>query len=216
VIVEDGELVARSYDAVAEEYFAQLHDELSYKPLDRALLSALMEQTEPGAPIADIGCGPGHVAAWMAAHGRKAVGIDLSARMVAVGRERYPDVAFRQGDILALPAEDCEFGAAVVLYCIIHLEREDLVDAFREIRRTVRPAGLVLVSFHIGSEVTHRTEWWGRQVDLNFRFFEMAMIIEALEKAGLVLEATLERVSYSPEVETRRAYLLARRQDRSE
>jgi hypothetical protein len=31
--------VRRSYDTVAEEYAARLHDELAGKPLDRALLA---------------------------------------------------------------------------------------------------------------------------------------------------------------------------------
>ncbi len=69
--------VRRSYDAVAEEYATGFREELAHKPLDRALLACLIEQTEKGAPIADLGCGPGHVSAWLASHGVTAVGIDL-------------------------------------------------------------------------------------------------------------------------------------------
>ncbi len=103
--------VRRSYDAVAEEYATGFREELAHKPLDRALLACLIEQTEKGAPIADLGCGPGHVSAWLASHGVTAVGIDLSAGMVAVGRREYPEVEFREGDFLKLPARDGEFGA---------------------------------------------------------------------------------------------------------
>jgi hypothetical protein len=53
------ESVRRSYDAVAEEYAARLFGEIAEKPLDRALLAALLEQAAPDAPIADLGCGPG-------------------------------------------------------------------------------------------------------------------------------------------------------------
>jgi len=205
-------LVRRSYDAVAEVYAAGFHDELAGKPLDRALLACLAEQAEHGAPIADLGCGPGHVAAWLADWGVAAVGIDLSPAMIAVGRREYPKVEFRVGDLLALRAADGEFGAAIAFYSIIHLEPGELPRAFEEIRRVLRPGGLFLVAFHIGAEVRHLDEWWGHAVDVDFRFFQPPEIAGAIERAGFQIEMRLERVSYPGEVETRRAYLLARRQ----
>jgi len=206
-------LVRRSYDAVAEEYAADFRDELAGKPLDRALLACLAEQAGEGAPIADLGCGPGHVAAWLAGRGVAAVGIDLSPGMIAAGRRYYPAVEFREGDFLALPAADAEFGAAIAFYSIIHLQPGELSRAFKEIHRVLRPQGLFLVSFHAGSEVRHLGEWWGHAVDVDFRFFAPADIADAMEGSGFRTEMRLERVSYPGEVETRRAYLLARRQE---
>jgi ubiquinone/menaquinone biosynthesis C-methylase UbiE len=205
--------VRRSYDAVAENYAVGFRDELAHKPLDRALLACLIEQCEEGVPVADLGCGPGHVSAWLASHGVTAVGIDLSEGMIAVGRREYPEVEFRQGDFLALPASNAEFGAVVALYSIIHLEPAELGRAFEEIHRVLRPSGLVLVAFHIGSEVRHTAEWWGQAVDVDFRFFEPPDIVEALEADGFAVEVRLERTSYREEIETRRAYLLARRKN---
>jgi SAM-dependent methyltransferase len=204
--------VRRSYDTVAEVYAARLHDELAGKPLDRALLACLSEQAEDGAPIADLGCGPGHVAAWLAGRDAAAVGIDLSPAMIAVGRRDYPRVEFRAGDLLELPAADGEFGAAIAFYSIIHLEAGELHRAFEEVHRVLRPRGLFLVAFHIGAEVRHLGEWWGHVVDVDFRFFQPPQIADAIERAGFQIEMRLERVSYPGEVETRRAYLLARRQ----
>ncbi|MER6945844.1 class I SAM-dependent methyltransferase [Nonomuraea sp. NPDC000554] len=201
----------RSYDTVAENYAAGFRDELAAKPLDRALLACLVEQTEPGTTIADLGCGPGHVAAWLAGRGASTVGIDLSAAMVAVGRREHPAVEFREGDLLALPAADGEFGSAVAFYSIIHLAPSELRRAFEEARRALRPSGLLLVSFHIGSEVRHLDEWLGHKVDVDFRFFEPSDVAKALEDAGFAVETRIERTNYASEVATRRAYLLARR-----
>jgi len=202
--------VRRSYDAVAEQYAAGFRDELAHKPLDRAMLACLIEEATPGAPIADVGCGPGHISAWLVSRGVAAVGIDLSAAMAAVGRREYPEVEFRVGDFLQLPAADGEFGAVVALYSIIHLEPGELPRALEEIRRVLRPAGLVLVSFHVGTEVRHLAEWWGTDVDVDFRFLEMADVVDAMQRAGFSVEAQLERTSYPGEVDTRRGYLLAR------
>ncbi len=202
--------VRRSYDTVAEKYASGFRKEIAYKPLDRALLSCVVEQTEEGAPIADLGCGPGHVSAWLADLGARAVGIDLSARMVDIGRREYPEIEFREGDLLSLPAETGEFGAVVALYSIIHLRPAELREAFEEIKRVLRPSGHALFSFHIGSEVKHLTEWLGHEVDVDFRFFEPSDIVESLEGAGFEVEARLERKNYPEELATRRAYLLAR------
>jgi hypothetical protein len=72
----------------------------------------------------------------------------------------------------------------------------------------LRPGAPFLVAFHIGSEVRHL----GHEVDVDFRFFEPSDIAEAMERAGFRVEMRLERLSYPQEVQTRRGYLLARRQ----
>ncbi|WP_223279226.1 class I SAM-dependent methyltransferase [Streptomyces sp. SDr-06] len=205
------DLVRRSYDTVAETYAARLLDELAGKPLDRALLASLVEQTEAGAPVADLGCGPGHVAGLLADRGVKTVGIDVSGAMVALGRRTFPAVDFRQGDLLELPAADGEFAASVALYSVIHLAPSELHGAFREAHRVLRPGGLLLVAFHLGSEVRHLDEWWGHEVDIEFHFLETGRVAKALEDAGFAVEMRMERAPYAEEAETRRAYLLARR-----
>jgi len=207
----DHERVRRSYDEVAGEYSAHLSGELAYKPLDRALLMALREETEHGFPIGDLGCGPGHVSAWLVGHGTAAVGIDLSPEMIAIGRRDYPAVEFREGDLISLPAKDCEFGSIVSLYSIIHLPLSELRPAFAEMRRVLRPGGHLLLAFHAGSEEVHRDEWWGHPVDVTFHFFEPDTVVALLGEAGLSVEARLDRVHYPGEVETQRSYLWARR-----
>jgi len=205
-------LTRQGYDAVAGQYATGFRDELISKPLDRALLACLAEQADDGFPIADLGCGPGHVAAWLADRGVATVGIDLSPGMIAVGRAEYPQVEFREGDFLELPAADGEFAAVVAFYSLIHLEPGELPRAFDEIHRVLRPGGLSLVAFHVGSEVRHLDEWWGQAVDIDFRFFELPAVAQSMEGSGFRIETRLERLSYPGEVETRRGYLLARRQ----
>ncbi|MGK5531573.1 class I SAM-dependent methyltransferase [Streptomyces sp. URMC 129] len=203
--------VRRSYDTVAEEYRDRIGDELAHKPQDRALLAAVVEQAGDGAPVADLGCGPGHVAGWLAGRGARPVGIDLSPAMVAIARRDHPGVEFREGDLLRLPAADGEFAAAVALYSVIHLTPAELPAAFAETRRVLRPSGLLLVAFHVGSEVRHLTEWWDHAVDVDFHFLEQDTVAGHLTAAGFTVEATLERAPHPREAETRRAYLLARR-----
>ncbi len=201
----------RSYDTVAGAYAGRLRDELDGKPLDRAVLAALLEQRPAGTPVADLGCGPGHVTGWLAARGATAVGVDLSPGMIEVARREQPGAEFRVGDLLSLPAADGEFGAVIAFYSVIHLSPGELPAALAELYRVLRPGGLALLAFHAGTEVRHVTDWLGHDVDVDFRFYEPADVAAALEGAGFTVQARLERAAYPAEVDTRRAYLLAAR-----
>jgi ubiquinone/menaquinone biosynthesis C-methylase UbiE len=209
--MEPHEPTRRSYDAVAGAYADGLRDELAGKPLDRALLAALLEQTPAGAPVGDLGCGPGHVTGWLATQGAMAVGIDLSPGMIEIARREQPRAEFRVGDLLSLPATDGEFGTLIAFYSIIHLAPDELPAALAEMYRVLRPGGLTLIAFHIGTEVRHFSEWLGRDVDVDFRFWEPRDVAAVLEATGFTVQARLERAAYPAEVDTRRAYLLARR-----
>jgi SAM-dependent methyltransferase len=73
----------RSYDRVAGDYAAQILDELKHKPFDRGFLDTFAELAGKGT-VADVGCGPGHVGAYLAARGVRTVGLDLSPAMCAI------------------------------------------------------------------------------------------------------------------------------------
>jgi SAM-dependent methyltransferase len=213
--MESPETTRRSYDTVAAAYADRLRDELDGKPLDRALLAAVLEQRPAGTPIGDLGCGPGHVTGWLAAHpatdGATAVGVDLSPGMIEVARREQPGAEFRVGDLRSLPAADGEFGAVIAFYSIIHLGPGQLPGALAEMHRVLRPGGLALLAFHAGTEVRHVTDFLGHEVEVDFRFYQPADVAAALAATGFAVQAQLERTAYPAEVDTRRAYLLAAR-----
>jgi 2-polyprenyl-3-methyl-5-hydroxy-6-metoxy-1,4-benzoquinol methylase len=110
-----------SYDRVASVYAERIGDELAGKPLDRALLTSLAEEVGTSGPIADVGCGPGHVARYLHERGASVIGIDLSPEMIAVAQRLHPGLLFQQGSMLSLATSDETWGGIVALYSIIHL-----------------------------------------------------------------------------------------------
>src|SRR5579883_1017721 len=102
--------VRGSYNRVARAYAEHIGDELLHKPLDRALLGCLVELVGGRGPIADVGCGPGHVARYLHGLGAEVIGIDLSDEMVALAAREQPGIAFRQGSMLALDLPDGALG----------------------------------------------------------------------------------------------------------
>ncbi len=197
-----------SYDRVAAEYARRINDELDHKPLERRLLAEIAERVE--GRIADVGCGPGHVAAYLQEQGADVIGLDLSPAMVEQARDLHPAVEFVVGDMRSLPLEDAALGGIVAIYSLIHIPREEVVAVLREFRRVLRPGGRLLVSFHIGEEIRHFDEWWGEQVNLDFVFFTVAEMAGYFAAADFRLVQTIEREPYPDvEVQTRRAYVLS-------
>jgi ubiquinone/menaquinone biosynthesis C-methylase UbiE len=203
-----------SYDAVAAAYAEALSDELRAKPLDRALLTAFAEVLGGQARVWDVGCGPGHVTAFLAGLGVNAAGVDLSHGMIAQARARHPHLGFTQGSMTALPARDGSWDGLVSFYSLIHLISDaEVRTALAEFRRVLARGGLLLLAVHAGSEVRHSAEWFGAAVDVSFRFFEPDWLTAELNQAGFFVEAVTLRQPYpDAEVATERAYLLARAQ----
>lgn len=202
--------IRQSYDAVAEDYILRIYDELRHKPLDQQLLDQLVLEAR-GGPICDIGCGPGHVARYLHEQGADVCGIDLSDAMVERARELNPGIGFRQGDMRALDVNGGSFAAIAAFYSLIHIPREEMVPVLGELRRVLRPDGLLLAAVHLGDSTLHLDEWWGHAVSVDFHFFGTAEMSDWLESAGFVVTSIIEREPY-PEIEhqSRRAYIFAK------
>ena len=205
--------VQSSYDVIAEEYAKHYADELTRKPFDRKMLDWLIEKVGTLGSICDLGCGPGQIAAYLAGRGITVSGIDLSEEMVRTARNLNPGLLFEQGDMLELhKVADAAFGGIAAFYSIIHIGRANVTDALRELHRILGPRGVLLITFHIGSEVIHRDEMWDKPVSLDFNFYERSEMKQFLSAAGFTLEEAIERDPYpGAEYESRRAYIFARK-----
>ncbi|HEY0407420.1 MAG TPA: class I SAM-dependent methyltransferase [Pyrinomonadaceae bacterium] len=202
-----------SYDRVAKEYADEFRDELSHKPFDRKMLDWLIEKVGALGIICDMGCGPGQAAGYLSEQGAPACGIDLSAAMVERAQGLHPGIRFEQGDMLALSGvADNSFGGIAAFYSLVHVPRPLLLQALQELKRALLPQGTLLLTFHLGQQVVHRDEWWGKEVSLDFIFFESAEMKDYLRTAGFELCEAIERDPY-PDVEyqSRRGYIFARK-----
>ncbi|HEX8709163.1 MAG TPA: class I SAM-dependent methyltransferase [Pyrinomonadaceae bacterium] len=202
-----------SYDLVAADYAEEYRDDLDRKPFDRKMLDWLAERVGGLGVICDMGCGPGQVAHYLAGRGVKVCGLDLSTAMVERAQVLNPGVPFQQGDMLALTnVADNSYGGVAAFYSIVHVPREAVVRALQEFERVLRPGGVLLLTFHIGQEIIHRAEWWGKEVSLDFIFFETEEMKGYLRLAGFALAEVIERDPYQEvEYPSRRAYIFARK-----
>jgi SAM-dependent methyltransferase len=206
----------RSYDRVAGDYAAQILDELKHKPFDRAMIDAFAEIACRGS-VADVGCGPGHVGAYLAGCGVRTVGLDLSPGMCAIAL-KASSLPACAGDMTALPLRTGALSGLVCFYAVIHLDADQRAAAYREFARVLGSGGVALIAFHT-SDSENRTgesrtidEWWGHDVNLTFHFLDADGEVLELREAGLQLIARLDRTPHARlEHESNRSYLFVRR-----
>jgi len=205
--------VRAAYATVAAAYADQLSDELAGLPFESWLLRRVAELAD-GAPVIEVGTGPGHVAAFLADVGADATGLDLTPEMVDEARRRHPGVTYEVGDLRRLlrPATHDGWGAVLAWYSLIHLAASELPEAIASLVRPLRTGGWLVLALHTGAEVRTLTEWFDHEVDVDVVLHDRADIVAIVEQAGL---GEVEWYHRGPLIEreesTQRLYVLARK-----
>lgn len=103
-----------------------------------------------GGVTADIGCGSGREAAWLAANGFIPHGYDASRGLVEEARQRYPELAFGVAtlpDLVPIAADS--FDNVLCETVIMHLARADIAPSLRRLLDIVRPGGVLYLSWRV-------------------------------------------------------------------
>lgn len=132
----------QAYDIAAGSYAEIVPPLHGRDPYGIAMLRAFADQVRAesdAGPVADLGCGPGHVTAQLRDLGLDAFGIDLSPRMIAEARRAHPDLRFEEGSMTALDLADDSLGGLVAWYSTVHTPAEVLPVLFAEFHRVLAP-----------------------------------------------------------------------------
>jgi SAM-dependent methyltransferase len=177
--------VRTGYDEIADRYLAAR----TRDGADVARLDDLLAGLGPRDLVLDAGCGAGvPVADLLGRHGMRVIGLDFSARQLALARQHVPEVALTRGDLAALPFADATFAAVVSFYAIIHVPRDEHPRVFAEIRRVLVPGGRALLC--LGARDTPGDDdpdsWLGTH--MFWSHFDSTTNIELLHAAGLMVE----------------------------
>ena len=97
-----------------------------------------------GTRLLDAGCGSGLALLLAQRRGAVVTGLDASAGLLAVARDRLPDADLREGDLEELPYEDHSFDAVTAFNSVQYTS--DPTAALREIKRVAVPGALVAVT----------------------------------------------------------------------
>jgi demethylmenaquinone methyltransferase / 2-methoxy-6-polyprenyl-1,4-benzoquinol methylase len=131
--------VSRFYDLINSVMSAGLHHAWRMRAADIARVG-------PGDRVLDVAAGTGDLTIELSKRvgpDGEVVGVDISEGMLALAREKAPEIRFEQGSALDLPYESGEFAAATTGFAARNFS--DLRRGLAEMRRVVRPGGRVVV-----------------------------------------------------------------------
>ncbi len=139
--------LSKAYDAGA---YSRERSELPlWKQSERALF--LRHVKERGlSRILEVGAGTGRDSRFFANAGLEVTCIDLSKAMVALCRDKGLNATVM--DVCDLTFVDASFDAVYAFNSLLHLTKDELPDALREIHRVLRPGGLFYFGTYGGSD----------------------------------------------------------------
>jgi SAM-dependent methyltransferase len=144
----------------------------------RAISAALLGEQVLGDAVLDAGCGTGGFLHWLV--GRSAFdrvcGLDPSAEALAFARGRLPAAELARATLAEIPFEDASFDLVVSNDVLQHVAEPEVDASLRELRRVLRPGGVLLIRTN-GSRTA-------RRVREDWRTYDAATLAAALRTAG--------------------------------
>jgi SAM-dependent methyltransferase len=121
--------------------------------------------------VLELGCGVARIGKLLAPVCKKWVGVDISDNMIKVAKERLADESnvefhvLKRNDLSAIADNSIDKAYSVAVFC--HLDKEDLFNYLRELKRVVKPGGLIYVeTWNLGSDIGWKR--WQYEADVWF------------------------------------------------
>jgi SAM-dependent methyltransferase len=180
--MRESEIVANGYDHIADAYL----EWTSRSPVRERWLNELSRILPQRGDVLDLGCGAGiPVARRLTETGFSVLGIDGSARQIALARANAPRAEFRRADMVSVALPGASFAAVTAFYAITHVPRSEHAALLKRIAGWLEPGGILLAS------LGHRDcpDWSGAWLGTTmfFSHFDAATNIRLVEETGLVI-----------------------------
>ncbi len=186
--------IEKGYDLTSVAQAQATIDNLNQNPFEQQILEMFSAKFQPREDLlCDLGCGPGQVARYFHDRGFQIIGVDLSAGMLKEARKYHPGVRFLKANMKKLPFKTGELAGIIGFYSLCHIPRWEIPAVVAELKRTLRPSGLVLLAFHVGRGTYFRTESWGKAVSLQTTLLQNLEVQNYLTAAGFTVGGSTER-----------------------
>ena len=169
-----------AHDALADRW-VEVGQEFQTGSLRAEACNALVPK---GLTVADLGCGAGYLASYLAPRVTKVIAVDHSKKMLDTARSRFAgasmSVEFRRGEMEQLPLADDEVDAAFANLVWHHLA--DMDGAARELFRVIRPGGTAVIT----DLLPHDHDWMREEMGDFHLGLRPEGVMGALARSGFI------------------------------
>ncbi|MER0445656.1 class I SAM-dependent methyltransferase [Streptomyces sp. Edi4] len=207
-----------AYDSAAPTYARLFRDSLRDSPLDRAMLGVFAEAVRAGGGgrVGDLGCGPGHVTAYLAGLGTRkddVFGVDACPAMIELAQQAYPELQFAIGTMGSLDLPDGTLAGVLSRWSIIHIPPPELPVVVEEFARVLAPGGHLLLGFSASDGAAEPVQVFDHAVAPAYRWWP-DHLAALLREHGLVEVARMVREPLPTDRRPfKEVHLLARKAD---
>ncbi len=183
--MDKSKLAVDTYEKIASKYATQYFDDMVDIPYIDKFLAKLPKQSK----ILDVGSGPGQFAKYMCGKGFEVIGIDYSKEMVAIAREKVPNVDFRYMDMRHLDFPNNSFDGVFSAYSLIHIPSKEVVSTLKGFHRVLKAGGYVEIAVQKGEADKIIDEPFMPTEKMFFNFFTEKRITNYLIETGFRIES---------------------------
>ncbi|MGH1494017.1 MAG: class I SAM-dependent methyltransferase [Acidimicrobiales bacterium] len=186
----EAESTARhGYDRMAEVYTNHVALEMTVPSLVRSLLESFVHEVQQRGPgkVADVGCGPGHVTAFLAELGLDIFGVDNSPALLDIARANHPEIRFETGQLASLPVDTGSLQAVVAKHSLIHTPADLVPAVLEEFARVLAPGGLLFLSFFGSEQPSTHGQGFDHAVTTAYQL-DVEIMAQLVSDAGLTEE----------------------------
>lgn len=142
----------RQYNKIANEYAKKIEDRVFLEEINKFInLLELKPQ------VLDLGCAAGRDAKALTDRGIDVIAVDLSEKLLAIAKRKYPNIKFRKADIRALPFPSDSFDGIWASAVFHHLDKKEMIPTLKEWKRVLKENGIMYLSTKVG-----RGNWQGK------------------------------------------------------
>jgi len=175
----DHEQVKQAYGQIGDDYHTY-----TLKGLNSDWWDDFIVQTQHGGLILDIGCGSGVAAQHFLHHGRHVLGIDISPKMIALARQKFPSIPFMCGNVTACRFPENCFDGIALFFTILHLPKSEAMTLLKNCHLWLEDGCSLGLSVVEGTDEGRCDNFMGQACSVYLSYYQTDELCQELHEAG--------------------------------
>lgn len=174
-------LTIKTYDKIASDYEKE---HLRFKGTEE--LTEFIKLLRPYAKVLDAGCGFGRELLSFTNQDFDTYGVDASEQLLKLAKQRAPKAKIRHIDLRRkLPFKDNFFDGVWARNSLHHLEPKSLEFALSEIKRILKPAGILFIEWKEGEKESITREEVAGGNERYYNLMPNVKLVKLIKSSGL-------------------------------